>query len=102
MRLTTKVLLAMGFGIVVGLIINLSGLNAEGSFIGEYIVDGLFYIIGKMFITALKMLVVPLVFFSLISGVLGIGDVRKLGSVGVKSFGLYIVTTAIAIAVVSI
>ena len=44
------------------------------------------------------MLVVPLVFFSLISGVLGIGDVRKLGSVGAKSFGLYMLTTAIAIA----
>ncbi len=98
MTLTTKVLWAMFFGIVVGLIINLIGLNGEGSFTSEYIIGGLFYIIGKMFITALKMLVVPLVFFSLLSGVLGIGDVRKLGSVGVKSFGLYILTTAIAIA----
>jgi len=98
MTLTTKVLWAMFFGILVGLMINLSGLNAEGSFTSEYIVGGLFFIIGKMFITALKMLVVPLVFFSLLSGVLGIGDVRKLGSVGLKSFGLYILTTAIAIA----
>lgn len=98
MTLTTKVLWAMFFGILVGLMINLSGLNAEGSFTSEYIVGGLFFIIGKMFITSLKMLVVPLVFFSLLSGVLGIGDVRKLGSVGLKSFGLYILTTAIAIA----
>lgn len=98
MTLTTKVLVAMGLGIIVGLIINLSGLNTEGSFTHEYIVGGLFHIVGKMFITALKMLVVPLVFFSLISGVLGIGDIRKLGSVGLKSFGLYMLTTAIAIA----
>jgi len=98
MTLTTKVLLAMALGIIVGLIINLTGINVEGSFTQEYIVGGLFYIVGKMFITALKMLVVPLVFFSLIAGVLGIGDVRKLGSVGLKSFGLYMLTTAIAIA----
>ena len=98
MTLTTKVLVAMALGIVVGLIINLTGINNEGSFVSEYVVGGLFYIVGKMFITALKMLVVPLVFFSLIAGVLGIGDIRKLGSVGVKSFGLYMLTTAIAIA----
>ena len=98
MTLTQKVLWAMLLGIIVGLVINLGGWNSEGSFVQEYVVGGIFYIIGKMFITALKMLVVPLVFFSLISGVLGIGDVRKLGSVGVKSFGLYMLTTAIAIA----
>jgi Na+/H+-dicarboxylate symporter len=98
MTLTTKVLVAMVLGIVVGLGINLSNINSEGAFVDEYIVGGLFYIVGKMFITALKMLVVPLVFFSLIAGVLGIGDIRKLGSVGLKSFGLYMLTTAIAIA----
>jgi len=98
MTLTAKVLWGMGIGILIGLVINLSSLNIEGTFIQEYVVDGLFYMIGKMFITALKMLVVPLVFFSLISGVLGIGDISKLGKVGVKSFGFYILTTAIAIA----
>ena len=99
MTLTTKVLWAMLLGIIVGLVINLSGLNVGGSFTEEYVVGGLFYIIGKMFITALKMLVVPLVFFSLISGVFGIGDISKLGKVGAKSFALYIMTTAIAIAI---
>ncbi|WP_309498064.1 dicarboxylate/amino acid:cation symporter [Sulfurovum sp.] len=97
MSLTTKVLWAMLLGIIVGLIINIVGLNSQNSFVNEYIVGGLFFIVGKMFITALKMLVVPLVFFSLISGVLGIGDIRKLGSVGLKSFALYILTTALAI-----
>jgi len=99
MSLTAKVLIGMGLGIVVGLLINMLGLNAPGSFVNEYIVNGLFQIIGKMFITALKMLVVPLVFFSLITGVLGIGDIRVLGKVGGKSFALYMLTTAIAIAV---
>ncbi len=99
MTLTTKVLIGMALGILIGLAINFAGLNAEGTFVGDYIVNGLFHIIGKMFVTALKMLVVPLVFFSLISGVIGIGDIKELGKVGAKSFSLYMLTTAIAIAV---
>jgi Na+/H+-dicarboxylate symporter len=98
MSLTVKVLVGMALGILVGLIINLGGLNAPGSFINENIVNGLFHVIGKMFINALKMLVVPLVFFSLICGVCGIGDIKMLGRVGGKSFALYMMTTAIAIA----
>ncbi|HEO99003.1 MAG: dicarboxylate/amino acid:cation symporter [Campylobacterales bacterium] len=99
MGLTEKVLWSMGLGIIAGLLINLGGFNTEGSFVNDYIVGGLFYVIGKMFITALKMLVVPLVFFSLISGVFGIGDLGKLGKVGIKSFALYMLTTSVAIAV---
>jgi len=99
MTLTTKVLIGMGLGILVGLAINFAGLNAEGTFVGDNIVNGLFHIIGKMFVTALKMLVVPLVFFSLITGVLGIGDIGALGKVGAKSFALYMLTTAVAIAI---
>ncbi|MGI9370884.1 MAG: cation:dicarboxylate symporter family transporter, partial [Hyphomicrobiales bacterium] len=75
MSLTIKVLLGMAIGIVVGLVINLSGMNAEGSFVNWFVVDGVLYAIGKMFVNALKMLVVPLVFFSLICGVCGIGDI---------------------------
>jgi len=98
MSLTVKVLLGMALGIIVGLAINLTGMNAPGSFINEYIVNGLFHMIGKMFVNSLKMLVVPLVFFSLICGVCGIGDIRMLGRVGGKAFALYMMTTAIAIA----
>jgi len=93
MSLTTKFIISMILGIVVGLILNYSGINGEESFI-----IGLFTIIGKMFITLLKLLVVPLVLFSLLSGVLGIGDVSSLGKIGLKSFLLYILTTGIAIA----
>lgn len=97
MNLTNKVLLGMALGIAVGLFFNLSGLNTAGSFINEYIVNGLFHTIGKLFVNALKMLVVPLVFFSLICGVCGIGNIKTLGRVGGKSFVLYMLTTAIAI-----
>ncbi len=98
MNLTSKVLVAMVLGIVVGLGINYSGLNSEGSFINTYIVDGAFAVVGKLFVNALKMLVVPLVMFSLICGVCGIGDVRLLGRIGGKAFFLYLLTTAVAIA----
>jgi Na+/H+-dicarboxylate symporter len=95
MSLTMKVLTGMVAGIIVGVIFNQVG----SVFISEYIVGGLFAMIGTMFVNGLKMLVVPLVVFSLLCGVMGIGDVRLLGRVGGKSFGLYILTTAIAIAV---
>ena len=88
----------MGLGLLVGLGINLAGLNEAGGFVHQYIVEGLFGVVGTLFITALKMLVVPLVFFSLLSGIFGIGDVKKLGSVGLRAFLLYMLTTALAIA----
>ena len=98
MSLTVKVVIGMIVGLVVGLIINIAGLNTEGGFTNEYIVNGVFLVVGKMFISALKMLVVPLVLLSLISGVCGIGHLSTLGRVGGKSFLLYLMTTAIAIA----
>ncbi len=73
MSLTVKVLMGVLVGIVVGLIINVSGMNSEGHWVQVYFVDGALFVIGKMFVNALKMLVVPLVFFSLICGVCGIG-----------------------------
>ncbi|AXX97421.1 dicarboxylate/amino acid:cation symporter [Profundibacter amoris] len=103
MNLTTKVLLGMALGIILGLIFNLSGMmevpeGAKAGFVNQFVVNGAFHIVGKMFVNMLKMLVVPLVFFSLICGVTGIGDIRMLGRVGTKSFALYMLTTAIAIA----
>ena len=99
MSLTIKVLVGVFLGILLGLFINLSGLNSQDGWINTYIVDGLFFVIGNMFVNGLKMLVVPLVFFSLICGVCGIGNLSTLGRVGGKSFLLYMMTTAIAIAV---
>lgn len=95
MTLTTKIMLAMGLGLVTGVILNAADIAA----LNTHLVGGLFYMIGRMFVNALQMLVVPLVFFSLICGVAGIGDIRILGRVGGKSFALYIATTATAIAV---
>jgi len=93
--LTNKILIAMGLGLMLGSLINLFA--AEQSFIQNYLVQGLFHVVGAAFINALKMLVVPLVTFSLICGVCGIGDIHALGRIGLKSFCLYLLTTALAI-----
>jgi len=95
MSITTKILIAMGIGLIVGS--SLNSFASDSDFIQTYLVGGVFHVIGSMFINALKMLVVPLVTFSLICGVCGIGDVGMLGRVGLKSFLLYMFTTAMAI-----
>lgn len=55
--------------------------------------------IGDLFIAAIKMLVVPLIFFSLVSGVAAVGDVRKLGAVGGRALLFFFVTGAISVAI---
>ncbi|HHI94614.1 MAG TPA: dicarboxylate/amino acid:cation symporter [Gammaproteobacteria bacterium] len=95
MSMTTKILIWMVCGLVVGSLIN--AFASEITFVQDYLVNGLFHVVGALFINALKMLVVPLVTFSLICGVCGIGDVGTLGRVGVKAFLLFMLTTALAI-----
>ena len=95
MTMTTKILIWMAVGLVLGSLIN--AFASDVAIIQDYFVNGLFHVVGAMFITGLKMLVVPLVTFSLVCGVYGIGDIKKLGRVGVKAFGLFILTTALAI-----
>ncbi|MBQ0756935.1 MAG: dicarboxylate/amino acid:cation symporter [Amphritea sp.] len=55
--------------------------------------------IGTLFINAIKMLIVPLVFCSLVVGVTSMQDTRKMGRIGVKAVLLYLGTTAIAISI---
>jgi len=96
MNLSTKILIAMAIGIVVGLILN--QFASDVSWIQQYIVFGLFEAMGKIFVASLQMLVVPLVFVSLVCGVSSLQDSSKLGRMGVKTIGLYLFTTAIAVA----
>ncbi|MCT7655580.1 cation:dicarboxylase symporter family transporter [Oceanimonas sp. NS1] len=55
--------------------------------------------IGTLFINAIKMLIVPLVFCSLVVGVTSMQDTRKMGRIGLKSVVLYLGTTAVAITI---
>ena len=96
MSLANKVAIGLLAGVLIGLAINLTGLN-NSSWVNTYLINGVFQVGGQWFVSGLKMLVVPLVLFSLIPGIVGIGDVRLLGKIGTKSLILYIATTAIAI-----
>lgn len=108
MGLTGKILIGMVMGIITGFIFK--ALMAEsGDFtlsLGEFtfsfkgfFVDGIFHIGGQIFVNSLKMLVVPLVFISLVCGTCSLSDPKKLGRLGGKSIGLYLLTTAIAITI---
>jgi len=55
--------------------------------------------IGDIFIRLIRMIVVPLIFLTLVSGIIAMGDPKKLGSLGIKTLGLYIGTTAVAISI---
>lgn len=94
--MTTKILIWMVAGLIIGSLINATA--SEVPFVQDYFVNGLFHLLGALFINLLKMLVVPLVTFSLICGVCGLGDINKLGRVGFKAFLLFMLTTALAIA----
>jgi len=93
--MTKKILRGMLLGLVLGSLINTFA--SETAWVQDYLVMGVFHVLGAAFISMLKMLVVPLVTFSLICGVVGIGDIGKLGRVGGKAFGYYMLTTALAI-----
>jgi len=93
--MTSKILIYMVIGLIVGSVIN--RFAADIAWVQDYLVNGLFHMVGAMFISSLKMLVVPLVTFSLICGVCGIGDIGKLGRIGGKAFALFMLTTGLAI-----
>ncbi len=85
----------MILGFIVGVILY----NVPATPFKSFLVDGLFDAGGKIFVSSLKMLVVPLVLVSLICGTASLADPKKLGRVGLKSIGLYIFTTAVAITI---
>jgi Na+/H+-dicarboxylate symporter len=96
MSVANKVLVALILGVIFGLVLNISDL-VNAVWVDKYFINGAFHVVGKLFVNALKMLVVPLVLFSLIPGIIGIGDISLLGRIGTKAVALYLATTAIAI-----
>lgn len=106
LSLTLRIVTGMTAGIAVGFFFQwlLAGADERHlSILGlaiplkGFFVDGIFHVGGEIFIASLKMLVVPLVFVSLVCGTCSLSDTSKLGRLGGKSIGLYLMTTAIAI-----
>ncbi len=107
-NLTTRILFAMALGILVGTLFKfmLGGETERVVDLGVFsfgikalFIDGFFHVGGQIFISSLKMLVVPLVLVSLICGTSSLKDIKTLGRIGSKSMSLYILTTALAIAI---
>ena len=85
----------MVFGILVGIIIN--NFLISNHLIESVLVNQIFYTISSLFLILLKMIVLPLIFVSIISGIISINDVNTLGRLGIKTLALYIFTTMAAI-----
>ncbi|MBJ58084.1 MAG: dicarboxylate/amino acid:cation symporter [Rickettsiales bacterium] len=91
MSLTNKIFLSLTLGLVLGSAANLLDLGSN-----IYLIDFI-DVPGELFISSLKMLVVPVVFFSIVCGVSNLSELASLGRIGGKSVFLYLLTTSIAI-----
>jgi Na+/H+-dicarboxylate symporter len=92
--LTRRILIGLGAGVVLGVLINIFARDTAAA---DFLVNGVFFVVGQIFLASLKLLVVPLVLVSLACGTAALEDVAKLGRIGGKTLGLYLLTTAIAI-----
>ena len=82
-------------GLVLGLIFGVfAAANSWGGFTTNWIAP-----FGKIFINLLKLIAVPLVLSSLITGVASLSDLKKLSRIGGKTITIYIVTTAISVTI---
>lgn len=91
-KLWQRVLAALVLGVVFGLVTsNLMGQDAATSWLDSYIRP-----VGLLFINLIRMLIVPLIFTTLVAGVIAMGKPSKLGSLGLKTIALYLVTTFFA------
>ena len=94
--LTRNIVIGMVLGLLIG-----SGIHAltlsETNPVLVYGVNGIIDVGGQIFINSLKLLVVPLVFFSLACGASNLSDGASFGRIGGKTIGLYLITTAIAV-----
>lgn len=91
MKLHWQILIAIGLAILLGL----AG-SPDSSILGVHLVD-VYGFVGTLFLNALRMLIVPLIMSSIISGVAGLGSGSDLGRLGLKTATYYIATSTLAI-----
>ena len=91
LSLPAWIFIGMLAGIAAGLIFAFAGL---GDFTTEWIKP-----IGTIYVNLLKFLVVPVVLFSIADGVISLKDLKRVGSVGLKTFVYYMITTALAVVI---
>ena len=94
-NLTRNILFGMLLGFAVGSIIYYT--NIFGDTLSNIVEVYAFKLGSDIFINLLKMLIVPLVFFSLVSGISSLGNLKSIGNISLKTITLYLITTAIAV-----
>jgi Na+/H+-dicarboxylate symporter len=96
-NLTRNILIGLILGFAVGAFLFYTDIvpSTVDTFIELYI----FKMGGDIFMNLLKLLVVPLVFFSLVTGISSLGSAQSLGALTFKTVGLYLLTTAIAVSI---
>ena len=94
-NLTKNILLGMLFGFIVGASFYYLEFLPKG--LNDFFATYIFNLGGSIFINLLKMLIIPLVFFSLVSGISSLTSMKSLGNITLKTIGLYLGTTAIAV-----
>ncbi len=87
--LAIQIFIALVLGIIAGLL-----LQGHADFAENYIKP-----FGTIFLNLVKFIVVPIVLFSIMSGVISMQDIRKVGSIGIKTIIYYLCTTAVAIVI---
>ena len=85
----------MGAGFIVGAFFFYTNITPQ--FFEDFFSTYIFSLGGDIFKNLLRLIVVPLVFFSLVSGISSLTDMARLGSIAYKTVGLYLLTTAIAV-----
>lgn len=93
-RLTARILWALLLGGLVGVLLQ----SVDHHWAKQWLVDGLFLVLGKWFVALLMLMVVPLVFVSLVKGVAQLGASKRLGRLSGLTLTLYVLTTMLAIA----
>ncbi|WP_445938607.1 dicarboxylate/amino acid:cation symporter [Pseudomonas sp.] len=85
MPLWQQILIGLGLGVLTGMLFKADTLVLAP--------------IGALFLNAIKMLIVPLVFVSLVAGITAMSDSAKLGRISIKTITIYLVTTAFAVSI---
>jgi Na+/H+-dicarboxylate symporter len=94
MNLSVKIIIALVLGALTGILLNIFAPELFPE-IDKYVLTP----VGKIFISLITMLVVPIVFISIALGTAGLGDPKKLGRIGLKTIVYFLVTTSIAIVI---
>ena len=95
-----RVMIGLAIGLAIGAAVRygmISSMGTEDGIERSREIAAIFKPLGDLFLNLIRMLVVPLIFLTLVSGVLALGDPKKLGSLGGRTIGIYMFTTLIAV-----